>query len=208
MQVVHVPAQCFSSAAEGAQQRGAEATALPSAVKLSAADCTEPAELEFYLSLLSKSAAANERAAEQADARKALREGTYFVLGGVVCDSRGRELGNAEEVLGPEYGAPTPQPQPSWSDAVEMEGCGRPPRPTLSGSLEANARGTEDPLLQRRAGEGRPPPTAASSLCESTVGGTRRSGIKGGGQRIHHVSSRASKTLSAKEMQDNWDALC
>ena len=36
------------------------------------------------------------------EARQALADGTYFVLGGVVTDSRGRELGPVEEVLGPD----------------------------------------------------------------------------------------------------------
>ncbi|KOO24669.1 hypothetical protein Ctob_001891 [Chrysochromulina tobinii] len=40
---------------------------------------------------------------ELRDARKALAEGTYFVLSGTVHDSRGRELGPVREVLGDEY---------------------------------------------------------------------------------------------------------
>lgn len=39
----------------------------------------------------------------QRDARKALAEGTFFVLSGTVHDSRGRELGPVREVLGDEY---------------------------------------------------------------------------------------------------------
>ena len=43
--------------------------------------------------------AANPRAGEQAAARRALQDGTYFVLEGVVCDSRGVSLGPAHEVI-------------------------------------------------------------------------------------------------------------
>ena len=41
--------------------------------------------------------------AAQLHARRALEEGTYFVLDGVVSDSRGRELGTAADVLGVDY---------------------------------------------------------------------------------------------------------
>ena len=41
--------------------------------------------------------------AAQRDARKALAEGTFFVIDGMVSDSRGRELGPVAEVLGTEY---------------------------------------------------------------------------------------------------------
>ena len=46
-----------------------------------------------------------------ADVREALCKGTYFVIGGVVCDSRGRELGAEVDVLGrPEFQAvPAPR---------------------------------------------------------------------------------------------------
>eukprot|EP00962_Isochrysis_galbana_P058028 scaffold30718_cov39-Isochrysis_galbana.AAC.1 len=71
-------------------------------------------ELAFYQSILSRgagcsSSAPNGKSAPglpateaQLSARRALREGTYFVIDGFVCDSRGRELGPASAILGEE----------------------------------------------------------------------------------------------------------
>ena len=96
----------YRSFIRGKQQSDAAATQ-----QASAAAATDPAatasSADLQQSLLRADPAARVWAAgmelAQAEARRAIAAGTYFVVGGVVTDSRGRELGPVEEVLGPEF---------------------------------------------------------------------------------------------------------
>ncbi len=70
----------------------------------------ENEELAFYRSLLPPRAGAPPRrreggggvpvdpkASARAEARAAIKAGTYFVISGSVCDARGKEIGSVEE---------------------------------------------------------------------------------------------------------------
>ena len=90
----------------------------------------------------------------QLEARKALAAGTYFIIGGIVTDSRGVELGPAVEVLGPEYADETPAPAPPQQPAPSASG-GSPRRYTASKGAAAalqfaNAQSGKDPAMPGR----------------------------------------------------------
>ena len=67
----------------------------------------------------------------QVQARRAIANGTYFTIGGMVTDSRGRELGLVDEILGPECakppgedGPPLPPPPPPHAARLSAAGGG------------------------------------------------------------------------------------
>ena len=94
------------------------------------------------------------------EARQALADGTYFVLGGVVTDSRGRELGPVEEVLGPDD-AEASHAEASHAEASHAEASRRGPAaarvPAAAGALRTGGgdggRGSTSQTLSSHRGD-------------------------------------------------------
>ena len=163
-------------------------------------------------------------------ARRALEAGTYFVVGGMVCDARGRTLGTTAEVLG--EGAPQEAPH-----AEPYEGGIDPAlhwaHEAHNPAANANAASTGAPKAGAGAGAGgipfKPPPRIGGDggIVPPRVGSLRpgphagmlrgmpaaptpeRTATKGAGAvRVQSSAPKPTRMLSEAEMQANWDALC
>lgn len=193
-------------------------------------------ELAFYRSLLPRHGALPPRregpvldpkASARAEARAAIKAGTYFVISGSVCDARGKEIGSVEEVLGPEHaqqgGAPGPGPasDPALDPAASLREVtsssaklshaklghhqGQPPYmrsdPAQLSAVPAARKGRpDDRILGRGKGDIlglKGPPELKSSAV-----------IKGGGTVVKSAAPKANYLLTERDMQANWDALC
>jgi len=116
------------------------------------------------------------------------------VIDGVVCDSRGRELGPASAVLGEEHAPPGDS-----SGAFEFD----PPAAmaTTSDLLAARRKSRSSPT---RPALGSP----ARSVARSPVRGGEQAGtMRGGGRKVFSSAPRGA-LISEGQMQANWDALC
>ena len=193
-------------------------------------------ELAFYRSLLPRhgappprreGAVVDPKASARAEARAAIKAGTYFVISGSVCDARGKEIGSVEEVLGPEHaqqgGAPGPGPasDPALDPAASLREVtsssaklshaklghhqGQPPYmrsdPAQLSAVPAARKGRpDDRILGRGKGDIlglKGPPELKSSAV-----------IKGGGTVVKSAAPKANYLLTERDMQANWDALC
>ena len=168
----------------------------------------------------------------QLDARKALAEGTFFVLCGMVSDSRGRELGPVAEVLGAEYADEADEAEHAdgaYADGGEWafadhastgrrrgdpasarqvaEGLGALEKAGLSAlrnALDVSDEGGGTGRVELERQPWRPTgPGPAADLGVSTKGGT----VKGGGYVVRSAAPKPVVKLSAQAMEDNWARL-
>ena len=128
--------------------------------------------------------------AAQAEARRALAAGTYFILGGVVTDSRGRELGAPEDVLGPGYAD-----EKSKRPADPARG----PR-DLAALHGAGLTALRDALEPSHANDELESYVTTDDAARGGLGSSMRSGVGG--------AKKGGKRLTKAEMEANWDALC
>eukprot|EP00965_Chrysotila_dentata_P230130 6197589-Pleurochrysis_carterae.AAC.1 len=156
----------------------------------------------------------------QVAARKALKQGTYFVLAdGTVCDSRGRSLGRAEEVLGPD----DPSLSSTAAAAAADNAClqagftaqqphAPPTQALLSGASRNGPNGCSNGACASSAAVSSTT-TGFVSMKDSkggfgyTSAATATVSVKGGGKYVRSSAPKASRVLTEEEMQANWDAL-
>lgn len=240
--MVHVPATPARSADAGpsaaggaaaraqAPQLGARAAAPPPVSK------EEEDELAFYRSLMQGGghgappppAAKPSRPAiavvdeKVVAARRAIEAGTYFVVGGMVCDARGRTIGTTAEVLG-EATAPEPEPYESggidpalhWAHeahnpAAAPAAAAVAPKAGIGGAFKAPPRiGGDGGIVPPRVGSLRPGPHAGMLRGMPMAPTPERTATKGAGAvRVQSSAPKPTRMLSEAEMQANWDALC
>jgi len=142
---------------------------------------------------------------EQAAARELMQSHTYFLVGGLVCDSRGCTLGPAEEVLGEGWKEAFGKKAPAPFAAAEVStDGGRRASPT---ERNTNLKQTGRETGAARGGGGA---RAMSLRTAGRASTTARSTSKSNSSRGPRVRSSAPKMgplLSEEEMQSNWDAL-
>ena len=204
-------------------------------------------ELAFYRSLLPPRAGAPPRrreggggvpvdpkASARAEARAAIKAGTYFVISGSVCDARGKEIGSVAEVLGQEHaqqgGAPGPHPAADpaldpaaslrevTSSSAKLSDLGHAklghhqPQPAYMRSDPAQLSAL--PAARKGQSKGRPDDRILGRGKGDILGlkgplELKSSAvIKGGGTVVKSAAPKANYQLTEREMQANWDALC
>ena len=147
----------------------------------------------------------------QAQARRALEAGTYFIIGGIVTDSRGVELGPAAEVLGPEYAEDPEPPQNAPAPSPPghpAPGGGSPRRYTASkgaaAALQFAAQGGGDPAMP-----GRNDALALSRDLGALRGAglnTLRDAISPRGDRVHGGGGLAAAERASEASYDSYQA--
>lgn len=197
---------------------------------------TDLEELELYKQILASAAAkkgasaaagaASSPNARRQRARRALREGAYFILAEgdgeeIVCDARGRELGTALDVLGPDFvgNASTTRHAAIELDATAAQGIApfasaarqrESTRMPLTAALERRRSQPSEPInASQRLAPGRRPAAPAAGIKPTRSAGVARGVGRAAGlaAKTGKAPSRPAARISRAQMQANWDAL-